>query len=90
MSRIEHVHARQILDSRGNPTVEVDVRLESGALLVPDRRIQPTRDGPIVIEPDLTARLADIHLRPMHTLDPPVLMALRDVHPTANLTQAAS
>jgi enolase len=26
------VHARQLLDSRGNPTVEVDVRLESGAL----------------------------------------------------------
>ena len=32
MSKIEHVRARQILDSRGNPTVEVDVRLESGAL----------------------------------------------------------
>ncbi len=31
MSAIEHVHARQILDSRGNPTVEVDVRLMSGA-----------------------------------------------------------
>ena len=31
MSRIEQVHARQILDSRGNPTVEVDVRLDSGA-----------------------------------------------------------
>jgi enolase len=31
MSNIEHVHARQILDSRGNPTVEVDVRLGSGA-----------------------------------------------------------
>jgi enolase len=31
MSAIEHVHARQILDSRGNPTVEVDVRLSSGA-----------------------------------------------------------
>jgi enolase len=31
MSRIEHVHGRQILDSRGNPTVEVDVRLDSGA-----------------------------------------------------------
>lgn len=28
---IESVHARQILDSRGNPTVEVDVVLESGA-----------------------------------------------------------
>ena len=32
MSTIEHVHARQILDSRGNPAVEVDVRLASGAL----------------------------------------------------------
>jgi enolase len=31
MSAITHVHARQILDSRGNPTVEADVRLESGA-----------------------------------------------------------
>jgi enolase len=29
---IADVAARQILDSRGNPTVEVDVRLESGAL----------------------------------------------------------
>jgi enolase len=31
MSQIETVHARQILDSRGNPTVEVEVRLSSGA-----------------------------------------------------------
>ncbi|HTT28863.1 MAG TPA: phosphopyruvate hydratase [Solirubrobacteraceae bacterium] len=31
MSEIQHVHARQILDSRGNPTVEVDVWLDSGA-----------------------------------------------------------
>lgn len=31
MSRITHVHARQILDSRGNPTIEVDVKLDSGA-----------------------------------------------------------
>jgi enolase len=31
MSQIEKVHARQILDSRGNPTVEVDVSLRSGA-----------------------------------------------------------
>jgi enolase len=28
--RITHVHAREILDSRGNPTVEVDVTLEGG------------------------------------------------------------
>jgi len=31
LSAIASVNARQILDSRGNPTVEVDLRLESGA-----------------------------------------------------------
>jgi enolase len=31
LSEIETVHARQIVDSRGNPTVEVDVLLKSGA-----------------------------------------------------------
>jgi enolase len=31
MSAIVDIHAREILDSRGNPTVEVDVTLESGA-----------------------------------------------------------
>ncbi|MEA2192372.1 MAG: enolase, partial [Solirubrobacteraceae bacterium] len=30
MSQIERVHGRQILDSRGNPTVEVDIWLRSG------------------------------------------------------------
>ena len=32
MTAIADITARQILDSRGNPTVEVDVRLESGAM----------------------------------------------------------
>ena len=32
MSRISDIRAREILDSRGNPTVEVDVLLDSGAL----------------------------------------------------------
>jgi enolase len=32
MSTIIDIHAREILDSRGNPTVEVDVTLESGAM----------------------------------------------------------
>ncbi len=31
MSAIETIHARQILDSRGNPTIEVEVELVSGA-----------------------------------------------------------
>ncbi|MFZ1469825.1 MAG: phosphopyruvate hydratase [Paracoccaceae bacterium] len=32
MSTIIDIHAREILDSRGNPTIEVDVILESGAM----------------------------------------------------------
>ena len=32
MTAIAHVHARQILDSRGYPTVEVDVTLEDGSM----------------------------------------------------------
>ncbi|MFM8504828.1 MAG: phosphopyruvate hydratase, partial [Acidimicrobiaceae bacterium] len=31
MTAIKRVHAREVLDSRGNPTVEVEVALESGA-----------------------------------------------------------
>jgi enolase len=32
MTRIDHIHAREILDSRGNPTVEADVVLLSGEM----------------------------------------------------------
>ena len=32
MTAILDVHARQILDSRGNPTVEVEVLLEDGSM----------------------------------------------------------
>lgn len=30
--KINKVHAREILDSRGNPTIEVEVTLESGIM----------------------------------------------------------
>ncbi len=30
--KIQKIHAREILDSRGTPTVEVDVTLENGVL----------------------------------------------------------
>jgi len=30
MTQIKNVHAREVLDSRGNPTVEVEVTLENG------------------------------------------------------------
>ncbi len=32
MTIISDVYAREVLDSRGNPTVEVEVYLESGAI----------------------------------------------------------
>jgi enolase len=32
MSQIDHIHAREILDSRGNPTIEVDVTLAGGVM----------------------------------------------------------
>ena len=32
MSKIIRIYGREIIDSRGNPTVEVDMTLESGAL----------------------------------------------------------
>jgi enolase len=54
MSKIQRVFAREVLDSRGNPTVEVEVQLESGArgrAMVPsgastgDREALELRDG---------------------------------------------
>jgi enolase len=32
MPKIKNVHAREILDSRGNPTIEVEVSLENGII----------------------------------------------------------
>src|SRR5260370_41417032 len=32
MSLIDQIHAREILDSRGNPTIEADVRLDDGSI----------------------------------------------------------
>ena len=46
--QIVHVHGRQVLDSRGNPTVEVEVGLESGAFgaaVVPSGRIDGRARG---------------------------------------------
>ena len=40
MSAIMNIRAREILDSRGNPTVEVDVVLEDGSLATSRRAIR--------------------------------------------------
>ncbi len=47
-TKIAQVHGRQILDSRGNPTVEADVMLEGGAMgraAVPSRRVHRRTRG---------------------------------------------
>ena len=31
MNKIQHIHARQIIDSRGTPTLEVDCQLSNGS-----------------------------------------------------------
>ena len=45
--KIEKIIGREVLDSRGNPTVEVDVILESGAFMNSSSRFQP-KDTPIL------------------------------------------
>lgn len=54
MSRIESIYAREVIDSRGNPTIEVEVRTEEGAFgraIVPsgastgEREALELRDG---------------------------------------------
>ncbi|SFK98435.1 transcriptional regulator, AraC family [Streptosporangium canum] len=37
------------------------------------------RHGPITVQPGTDTELADVQLKPMRTLDPPVLLALRDL-----------
>ena len=50
MSYIIEVHARQILDSRGNPTVEVDVVTDDGALAARQCQVAPV---PVFMKPRL-------------------------------------
>ncbi|MDP9866416.1 MULTISPECIES: helix-turn-helix transcriptional regulator [Streptosporangium] len=47
------------------------------------------RHGPITVEPGADTALADVQLRPMHALDPPVLLALRDLLAVAAVRQAS-
>ena len=46
--RIERIHAREILDSRGNPTVEVEVLLEDGIV---GRAAVPSAPAPAPTRP---------------------------------------
>jgi enolase len=45
MGKIQTVRAREVLDSRGNPTVEVEVILDTGFLGEPSCRPEPQRES---------------------------------------------
>lgn len=45
--------------------------------------------GPITVPPGVLVKPADVRLRPVHTFDPPVLMAWPDLRPPAPVTIAA-
>ena len=47
MSYISDIHARQILDSRGNPTVEVDVITDNGII---GRAAVPSGASPVYMK----------------------------------------
>ena len=49
MTAIIDIHGREILDSRGNPTVEVDVLLEDGSF---GRRIAPAVENLAAVDVD--------------------------------------
>ena len=78
---IENIHAREILDSRGNPTVEVEVTLEDGSF---GRAAVPSGASTGVHEA-LELRDGDKHavLRPGNS-DPPCQMGADSFHPHRN------
>jgi AraC-like DNA-binding protein len=47
------------------------------------------RQGPIVVGADTTSRVADLRLRPMRAVDPPVLVARPDLHTRERLLRAS-
>ena len=80
MASIEAVAAREILDSRGNPTVEVEVALDDGTIgraAVPERRVhRPVRGGRAARRRRALRRQgrAEGRHRPCSTRSPPELL----------------
>ena len=92
MSTIRHVHARQILDSRGNPTVEVDVRLSPGSSGGPPcpRARRPAREAVELRDGDGRASAARASRTPSttSTARSPTAVSGRDAADQAGLTRA--
>lgn len=72
MSRIEEIIAREILDSRGNPTIEVDVVTEEGVVgtaIVPSGASTGSREAIEIRDGDLSRYLGKGVLRAVNTVN---------------------
>ena len=84
MSRIADVRGREILDSRGNPTVECDVILESGALgraAVPSGASTGTREAVELRDGDKKRYLGKGVLKAVEHVNTVLKQAVRGVDP---------
>jgi enolase len=80
MSRIAAIHAREILDSRGNPTLEAEVLLESGAMgraAVPSGASTGTREAVELRDGDAGRYLGKGVLTAVAHVNGPIADALR-------------
>jgi len=79
MSRIADIHAREVIDSRGNPTVEADVILSSGVLgraAVPSGASTGTREAVELRDGDKRRYLGKGMLKAVHNVNGPIRKAL--------------
>ena len=88
MSEIVSVVGREILDSRGNPTVEVDVELSSGALgraAVPSGASTGSREALELRDGDASRYLGKGVLKAVEHVNGPIADALHGLDPAAQL-----
>ncbi|MFM8585926.1 MAG: phosphopyruvate hydratase [Gammaproteobacteria bacterium] len=79
MSRIAEIHAREVIDSRGNPTVEADVILSSGVLgraAVPSGASTGTREAVELRDGDKRRYLGKGVLKAVRNVNGPIRKAL--------------
>jgi enolase len=79
MSRIKEIHAREVIDSRGNPTVEADVILSSGVMgraAVPSGASTGTREAVELRDGDKRRYLGKGVLKAVGNVNGPIRKAL--------------
>jgi enolase len=84
-STIQSVHARQILDSRGNPTIEVDVRLQDGSFgraAVPSGASTGIHEALELRDGDKSRYLGKGVTNAVSNVNESIAKALRDVDPS--------